>query len=87
MKTETRHMLPTDINPDDRAELENAGVTFLEKADPWLDQTYVELPEGWLICMSNHGAWSRDLLDKDGRVRASTGLRPDGKSFLFISRT
>lgn len=61
--------LPTEITPEDKTELESAGVVFgpPDKDDPLFCSA--KLPEGWKKQPTEHSMWS-ELRDESGKVRA-----------------
>lgn len=70
----TSDTLPKDVDLEDKAALEAAGVVFGEgvPGDPLF--VYVTLPPGWMKARTDHSLWS-DLRDEQGRKRGSIGYK------------
>lgn len=58
-------VLPTDINPTDKAAMIKFGIKFLDQVESDSLFQHVELPEGWSRKKSDHSMWSYIIDDKE----------------------
>lgn len=79
-------LLPTEVTPDVKQVLVDAGVVF---HDPRPDDPLfcpVDLPLGWSKRPTEHSMWS-ELIDKEGNVRATIFYKAafyDRRAFLTV---
>jgi hypothetical protein len=80
--------LPTEMNREDRATLEAAGVVFGEVVEGDALFQYVNLPQGWTKSSTGH-SMHNDLLDDKGRKRAGIFYKAafyDRSAHLYCTR-